>query len=141
MPLLKCPDCNNDVSSNAKSCPHCGCPMQPESAQPQRPKTAKPKRTQGGGALFIAAICLGVIGLFVWPLLIVAGILLFCALFATNLECGACGTKLQPRQKVCSVCKAYISTPRSSLAAMLFLVIIGFIALMIILASSGYIKY
>ena len=27
MPLLKCIDCGNDVSSYAKICPHCGCPV------------------------------------------------------------------------------------------------------------------
>jgi hypothetical protein len=25
--LLKCPDCGNDVSSRAKACPKCGCPV------------------------------------------------------------------------------------------------------------------
>ena len=27
MPLLKCIDCGSDVSSYAKMCPHCGCPV------------------------------------------------------------------------------------------------------------------
>lgn len=27
MALKQCPDCNGKVSSNAKTCPHCGNPM------------------------------------------------------------------------------------------------------------------
>ena len=27
MALVKCPECKNKVSSKAKSCPHCGCPV------------------------------------------------------------------------------------------------------------------
>ena len=28
MALIKCPECNNQVSSNAVTCPHCGNPLQ-----------------------------------------------------------------------------------------------------------------
>lgn len=28
MPLIKCPMCQNEISSNAEKCPHCGKPMQ-----------------------------------------------------------------------------------------------------------------
>ena len=28
MPLIKCPACGNEVSSNAKSCPNCGEPIE-----------------------------------------------------------------------------------------------------------------
>lgn len=27
MAIIKCPECQKDVSSNAKSCPHCGNPI------------------------------------------------------------------------------------------------------------------
>jgi transposase-like protein len=27
MPLTTCPDCNNQISDSAESCPHCGRPM------------------------------------------------------------------------------------------------------------------
>lgn len=27
MALVKCPDCGREVSSNAKACPQCGCPI------------------------------------------------------------------------------------------------------------------
>ena len=27
MALLKCPECSQEVSSRATSCPHCGCPI------------------------------------------------------------------------------------------------------------------
>ena len=27
MALIKCPECNNDVSTEAISCPHCGYPI------------------------------------------------------------------------------------------------------------------
>lgn len=26
--LIKCPDCGKEISRKAKSCPHCGCPME-----------------------------------------------------------------------------------------------------------------
>lgn len=28
MPLIKCPECNREISSLAKACPHCGCPIE-----------------------------------------------------------------------------------------------------------------
>jgi uncharacterized OB-fold protein len=28
MPLIKCPDCNKEISSSAPTCPNCGRPMQ-----------------------------------------------------------------------------------------------------------------
>lgn len=39
MALIKCPECNNDISDQAGSCPHCGFPInapQPQ-YQPQQP--------------------------------------------------------------------------------------------------------
>ena len=32
MALIKCPDCGKSVSSNAKSCLHCGCPIKSTSS-------------------------------------------------------------------------------------------------------------
>ncbi|MGP8282819.1 MAG: hypothetical protein ACLQT6_08910 [Desulfomonilaceae bacterium] len=29
MSLIKCPECNKDVSTQAASCPHCGAPISP----------------------------------------------------------------------------------------------------------------
>lgn len=30
MAIIKCPECNADISSQAKTCPHCGYPVKPE---------------------------------------------------------------------------------------------------------------
>lgn len=30
MALIKCPECNNDISTNATVCPHCGNPLKAE---------------------------------------------------------------------------------------------------------------
>ena len=32
MALIKCPECGNDVSTSAASCPHCGFPLKPAEA-------------------------------------------------------------------------------------------------------------
>ena len=29
MSLIKCPECGEEISSLAESCPHCGCPLKP----------------------------------------------------------------------------------------------------------------
>lgn len=33
MAIIKCPECNNDVSENAISCPNCGCPINDENTE------------------------------------------------------------------------------------------------------------
>lgn len=33
MPLVKCPDCNKEISDKAPNCPGCGCPMKREGLQ------------------------------------------------------------------------------------------------------------
>ena len=37
MPLTQCPDCHNQISDRAPSCPHCGAPM--AAGKPQRRRT------------------------------------------------------------------------------------------------------
>ncbi|MGP8033581.1 MAG: hypothetical protein ACLPQ6_05485 [Steroidobacteraceae bacterium] len=54
MSLLKCPDCGNDVSSSAPSCPHCG-----------RPSRKPSSRIELSGILVIAAVCAGAL---IWRL-------------------------------------------------------------------------
>lgn len=39
MALIKCPDCGNDVSSYAESCPNCGCPRWRVSGKPSASMT------------------------------------------------------------------------------------------------------
>lgn len=34
MSLIKCPECEKEISSKAKTCPHCGCPL--ESKEPKK---------------------------------------------------------------------------------------------------------
>ena len=45
MALIKCPECQNEVSDKAVSCPHCGCPIHTtkEDDKPN-PKLASPKK-------------------------------------------------------------------------------------------------
>lgn len=40
MALIKCPDCGREVSSRAKSCPQCGCPIAEETIVPAAPASA-----------------------------------------------------------------------------------------------------
>ena len=63
MGLVKCPDCNREVSESAPVCIHCGRPKPAE--QPKKPDTAPPKRkkpkpdvvlTLLGGLLLAAAL-------------------------------------------------------------------------------------
>jgi ribosomal protein L40E len=80
MPLIECPDCHSDVSSHAESCPKCGYPISLRNKENEEEEIeeviyAKPERKKGGGGLFLASLCIGIIGLFFWPLLLVAGLL------------------------------------------------------------------
>jgi hypothetical protein len=54
MSLRKCPDCANDVSSSARSCPHCG-----------RPFPRRAPSIELSGVLIIAVVCAGVL---IWRL-------------------------------------------------------------------------
>ena len=54
MSLLKCPDCGHDLSSSARSCPHCG-----------RPNRKPSSPIELSGILIIAAVCAGAL---VWRL-------------------------------------------------------------------------
>jgi hypothetical protein len=56
MPLVKCPDCGNDISPSAPSCPHCGRPQSAAAAPKQK---VSHEGLQGFGALVI-------IGAIVW---------------------------------------------------------------------------
>ena len=35
MVLIKCSECGKEISSKAKSCPNCGCPINDESTLPK----------------------------------------------------------------------------------------------------------
>jgi len=69
MPLIKCPDCGKDISSNAVACPECGRPMK---AVPTRKNVPTPK----GEGCFLQTlnvgcmIVLGIIGLFILLLIL-----------------------------------------------------------------------
>src|ERR1043166_6322233 len=49
MALIKCPECSNDVSERAISCPKCGHPFQ--SATQRTPASTTPARTDPNGKL------------------------------------------------------------------------------------------
>lgn len=65
MALIKCPDCNQEVSDQASTCIKCGRPMQPRApshkdlAASQR-KPEKPKGHVSGGFVLFVFICMGV---------------------------------------------------------------------------------
>ena len=42
--LMKCPECELNVSDKALSCPHCGYPLQSEVVQKRKKRTNKNKR-------------------------------------------------------------------------------------------------
>ena len=46
--LIKCPECELQVSDKALSCPHCGYPMVPEEKQKRRPRQNRRKRLPNG---------------------------------------------------------------------------------------------
>ena len=33
MALIHCPECNKEISDKAKTCPHCGCPVEETNAK------------------------------------------------------------------------------------------------------------
>lgn len=64
MSLINCPDCQNEVSSNAPSCPKCGAPISGENKASQSnlvttQLTRKTLKIQG--ALSVLTIIIGVI--------------------------------------------------------------------------------
>ena len=44
MALVRCPECQKDVSTRATACPHCGCPLN-ESASPPPEEPNRPQRS------------------------------------------------------------------------------------------------
>lgn len=48
MALIKCPECELQVSDRAISCPHCGYPMQEEKKAPKKKKVNKRRRLPNG---------------------------------------------------------------------------------------------
>ena len=46
--LIKCPECDLQVSDKASACPHCGCPMQANINQRKPRKSNKRKRLPNG---------------------------------------------------------------------------------------------
>ena len=54
MPLIKCPSCDKDVSSEAPACPHCGHPIRPTTIQ----KTSK--KWKGLKLLSVLTVIIGI---------------------------------------------------------------------------------
>ncbi len=60
MALYKCPDCGNDVSTRAISCPKCGCVLKqpaPAAVAAPEPLAQAPKRETPIGIIIIIVIC------------------------------------------------------------------------------------
>ncbi len=66
MTLIKCPECEQDVSSEANACPHCGYPLSP-TAHDSRPVQVIEHTRKGWKAIR----ALG------WLLIVVGGVVLF----------------------------------------------------------------
>ena len=66
MSLIKCPECNADISDKAKSCPHCGFPIV-KSTEKEYSLIFRPQPTESG-----LANCLKVLSWLVW----IAGLIL-----------------------------------------------------------------
>ena len=48
MALLKCPECNHNVSDKAAACPHCGYPMNSPTSTKPRIRNGKPTKLPNG---------------------------------------------------------------------------------------------
>ena len=48
MPLIKCPECNHDISDKATACPHCGYPMNTPTSTKPRVRNGKPTKLPNG---------------------------------------------------------------------------------------------
>ena len=48
MALIKCPECDLQVSDHAIACPHCGYPLQTTAAKKQRTKQRRRKKLPNG---------------------------------------------------------------------------------------------
>ena len=49
--LIKCPECELQISDKALACPHCGYPMKPEANKPKRRSTKRKKLPNGFGQI------------------------------------------------------------------------------------------
>lgn len=62
MPLVKCPDCNREVSDKAPHCIHCGCPK-PGEARKTPPAAPPPKRPKPDVVITLLGAVLLAVGL------------------------------------------------------------------------------
>lgn len=46
MALIKCPECGNDVSTEATACPKCGCPIKKQKIEPKPQQETQPVNQQ-----------------------------------------------------------------------------------------------
>ena len=110
MALIDCPECGNQVSDLAESCPHCGFGLYQEAPEIIARITYK-ARTGGGGCL-IALI--GLACLFYFPLGTLVGILLILIgnYWASYYACGHCGNEVKSDAKLCPSCQATLKKRR-----------------------------
>lgn len=67
MAMIKCPECGQDVSDSAETCPHCGYKLKKVDGESGKP----PKKSRGKGCLVaaiivVAIVVLGFVGCMVW---------------------------------------------------------------------------
>ena len=93
MSLIKCPECEKEISDQAASCPHCGHPVSrdnpdnaPAPAQAVPENVPAPKKRNIQKLLSVIIILIGVVGMVsgkareFWLFLIVAGLAWFIVL-------------------------------------------------------------
>lgn len=61
MTLVKCPDCSSDVSTSARECAQCGCPVGPQ------PARGSNQLIQGLALLLFMAVTIGVVAVVASP--------------------------------------------------------------------------
>lgn len=71
MALIKCPECENEISDKAEACPKCGCPIVQESEISESDSTTKPKKAINKKVLTIVIGLIVVIAIFVISALII----------------------------------------------------------------------
>jgi len=110
MPLVDCPECSNQISDLAESCPHCGYALGRDA--PDLEAKIKYKAKTGSGGCLIALI--GLVCLFYFPIGTIIGILLILIgnSWASYYACGNCGNEVKNDATLCPGCHAKLRKRR-----------------------------
>ena len=105
MPLIDCPECSNQVSDLAESCPRCGYALDIDA--PDLEAKIKYKAKTGSGGCLIALIGIACF-FYYFPIGIIVGIVLILIGndWASYFACGNCGNEVKKDSKLCPSCHA-----------------------------------